>query len=130
MYLKVLNVFECIEESFFYSCAGIIFVHDLSQRKTKANLQGWANEVVSEGSFSAPLPNGYSNSVPVPSLVIGNKSDIAPMGSSSNLVDAARQWVEKQGLISSSEDLPTTQKFPGCGRDLLAVSSYQSCPRW
>ncbi|CAM6089317.1 unnamed protein product [Calypogeia fissa] len=108
--------------SIFYSqINGVIFVHDLSQRKTRASLQEWASEVASHGSFSAPLPNGYTNSIPVPSLAIGNKSDIAPMGSSSNLVDAARQWVEKQGLLSPSDELPTTQKFPG-GRDLRAAA--------
>jgi Rab-like protein 3 len=98
-------------------------VHDLSQRKTKANLQGWVSEVASQGRFSAPLPNGYTGPLPVPCLVIGNKSDIAPIGSSSNLVDAARQWVEKQGLLSSSDELPTTNKFPS-GRDLHAVRCH------
>lgn len=105
--------------------AGVIFVHDLSQRNTKASLQGWANEVASLGTFSAPLPHGQSGTLPVPSLVIGNKSDIAPKngvtGSSSNLVDAARQWVEKQGLLTPSDELPTTQTFPS-GRSLHAVS--------
>ncbi|BBN15930.1 Rab-like protein 3 [Marchantia polymorpha subsp. ruderalis] len=112
--------------SLFYSqINGVIFVHDLSQRNTKASLQGWANEVASLGTFSAPLPHGQSGTLPVPSLVIGNKSDIAPKngvtGSSSNLVDAARQWVEKQGLLTPSDELPTTQTFPS-GRSLHAAA--------
>ncbi|KAH9330906.1 hypothetical protein KI387_003014, partial [Taxus chinensis] len=42
-------------------------------------------------------------------------------GSSSNLVDAARQWVEKQGLLPPSEELPLTESFPGSG-GLVAVA--------
>ncbi|GLJ17786.1 hypothetical protein SUGI_0310690 [Cryptomeria japonica] len=106
--------------SLFYSqINGIIFVHDLSQRKTKSNLQKWAAEIANLGTFSAPL--GISNiaGIPVPFLVIGNKADIAPKdcgkGSSSNLVDAARQWVEKQGLLSPSDELPLTETFPRSG---------------
>lgn len=101
-------------------------MHDLSQRKTKSNLQKWAIEIANLGSFSAPL--GVSNiaGIPVPFLVIGNKADIAPndggKGSSSNLVDAARQWVEKQGLLPPSEELPLTESFPGSG-GLVAVST-------
>lgn len=112
--------------SLFYSqINGIIFVHDLSQRKTKTNLQKWAAEIATMGTFSAPL--GLSNiaGIPVPFLVIGNKADIAPKdggkGSSSNLVDAARQWVEKQGLLPPSEELPLTESFPGSG-GLIAVA--------
>lgn len=112
--------------SLFYSeINGIIFVHDLSQRKTKTNLQKWAAEIATVGTFSAPL--GLSNiaGIPVPFLVIGNKADIAPKdggkGSSSNLVDAARQWVEKQGLLPPSEELPLTESFPGSGGLIAAA---------
>ncbi|KAL3680386.1 hypothetical protein R1sor_023342 [Riccia sorocarpa] len=110
---------------FYSQINGIIFVHDLSQRSTKSSLQNWANEVAAHGTFSAPLPPGHSGILPVPSLVIGNKADIASKngmtGSSSNLVDAARQWVEKQGLLAPSDELPTTQSFPS-GRSLHAAA--------
>ena len=104
--------------------AGIIFVHDLSQRRTKTSLQKWATEIAANGTFSAPLGSGGAFGLPVPYIVIGNKADIAAKegtrGSSGNLVDAARQWVEKQGLLPSSEELPLTESFPGSG-GLLAV---------
>ncbi|XP_077243186.1 ras-related small GTP-binding family protein [Tasmannia lanceolata] len=106
--------------SLFYSqINGVIFVHDLSQRRTKTNLQKWAAEVSATGTFSAPLGSGGPGGLPVPYLVIGNKTDIASKEgmrvSSGNLVDVARQWVEKQGLLPSSEELPLTESFPGSG---------------
>ncbi|KAF8411576.1 hypothetical protein HHK36_004131 [Tetracentron sinense] len=106
--------------SLFYSqINGVIFVHDLSQRKTKTSLQKWAAEVAATGTFSAPLGSGGPGGLPVPYIVVGNKVDIAakegPRGSSGNLVDAARQWVEKQGLLPSTEELPLTDSFPGSG---------------
>jgi len=80
-------------------------------------LQKWAAEVAATGTFSAPLGSSGPGGLPVPYLVIGNKADIAAKegtrGSSGNLVDAARQWVEKQGLLPSSEELPLTETFPG-----------------
>lgn len=107
------------------SFAGVIFVHDLSQRRTKTSLQKWAAEIAATGTFSAPLGSGGPGGLPVPYIVIGNKADIAakdgPRGSSGNLVDVARQWVEKQGLLPSSEELPLTESFPGNG-GLIAVS--------
>ncbi|KAL2531465.1 putative GTP-binding protein [Abeliophyllum distichum] len=112
--------------SLFYSqINGVMFVHDLSQRRTKASLQKWAAEIAATGSFSAPLASGGPGGLPVPFIVIGNKADIATKentrGSSGNLVDAARQWVEKQGLLSSSEELPLTESFPGSGGLLAAA---------
>ncbi|KAK3157327.1 hypothetical protein QOZ80_2AG0119480 [Eleusine coracana subsp. coracana] len=107
---------EC--RSLFYSqINGVIFVHDLSQRKTKTNLNKWAVEVAESGTFSAPLGSGGPGGLPVPYLVIANKVDIAPRDgkrvSSGNLVDVARQWVEKQGLLPASEELPLLEGFPG-----------------
>lgn len=107
----------------FIFFTGIIFVHDLSQRRTKTSLQKWALEVATSGSFSAPLGSGGPGGLPVPYIVVGNKADVAtkdPRGSSGNLVDVSRQWVKKQGLLPSSEELPLTETFPG-GIGLLAV---------
>lgn len=74
-------------------------------------------EVAESGTFSAPLGSGGPGGLPVPYLVIANKVDIAPRDgrrvSSGNLVDVARQWVEKQGLLPSSEELPLADSFPG-----------------
>ncbi|KAK1298005.1 putative GTP-binding protein [Acorus calamus] len=112
--------------SLFYSqINGVIFVHDLSQRRTKTSLQKWAVEISTTGTFSAPLGSGGPGGLPVPYLIIGNKADIAAKestrGSSGNLVDAARQWVEKQGLLPSSEELPLTESFPGTSGLLAAA---------
>ncbi|KAL4195533.1 hypothetical protein AMTRI_Chr05g73790 [Amborella trichopoda] len=112
--------------SLFYSqINGVIFVHDLSQRRTKLSLSKWASEVAATGTFSAPLSSGGPGGLPVPYLVIGNKADVAAkegtQGSSGNLVDAARQWVEKQGLLPPSEELPLTESFPGSGGLLAAA---------
>ncbi|XVE83249.1 hypothetical protein DITRI_Ditri16bG0072500 [Diplodiscus trichospermus] len=112
--------------SLFYSqINGVIFVHDLSQRRTKTSLQKWAAEIAATGTFSAPLGSGGPGGVPVPFIVIGNKADIAAKegarGSSGNLVDVARQWVEKQGLLPSSEELPLTESFPGSGGLIAAA---------
>ncbi|XP_058110885.1 small GTPase LIP1 isoform X2 [Magnolia sinica] len=111
--------------SLFYSqINGVIFVHDLSQRRTKTSLQKWAAEVAATGTFSAPLGSGGPGGLPVPYIVIGNKADIATEGtriSSGNLVDVARQWVEKQGLLPSSEELPLTESFPGRGGLIAAA---------
>lgn len=120
----------------FYNCpSGVIFVYDLSQRKTKANLNKWAVEVAETGTFSAPLGSGGPGGLPVPYLVIANKVDIVPRdgtrASSGNLVDLARQWAEKQGLLRCSEELPLTESFPGNSglvsvRSLLTLSFLMS----
>ncbi|GAB4861076.1 sphingosine N-acyltransferase subunit lip1 [Ancistrocladus abbreviatus] len=113
--------------SIFYSqINGVIFVYDLSQRRTKTSLQKWAAEVAANGTFSAPLSSGGPFGLSVPYIVISNKADIRTRegegGSSSNLVDVARQWVEKQGLLSSSEDLPVTESFPGSSALIAAAA--------
>ncbi|GFP97331.1 uncharacterized GTP-binding protein at5g64813 [Phtheirospermum japonicum] len=113
--------------SLFYSqINGVMFVHDLSQRRTKAGLQKWAAEIAATGTFSAPLANGGPGGLPVPYIVIGNKADIVSKEgstrvSSGNLVDVARQWVEKQGLLPSSEEIPLTESFPSGGGLLSAA---------
>nr|XP_043628140.1 small GTPase LIP1-like [Erigeron canadensis] len=112
--------------SMFYSQVhGVIFVHDLSQRRTKTSLPKWAAEIAATGTFSAPLANGGPGGLPVPYIVIGNKADIASKegrrNSSGNLVDMARQWVEKQGLLPPSEELPLSDSFPGSGGLLAAA---------
>ncbi|PKU82309.1 putative GTP-binding protein [Dendrobium catenatum] len=102
---------------FYKQINGVIFVHDLSQRRTKSSLHKWAAEIAATGTFSAPLGSGGPGGLPVPYLVIGNKTDLAANDggrvSSGNLVDVARQWVEKQGLLPSSDELPLTESFPG-----------------
>ena len=103
-------------------------------------MQKWAAEIAVNGAFSAPLGTGGPCGLcglPVPYIVIGNKADIAvkegTQDSSGNLVDAALQWVEKQGLLPSSEGLPLTESFPGTG-DLTAVNistiGYSLCQRY
>ncbi|KAE8697391.1 putative WRKY DNA-binding protein 51 [Hibiscus syriacus] len=95
--------------------------------RTKTSLQQWAAEIAATGTFSVPLSSGGPAGLPVPYIVIGNKADIAATegtrGSSGNLVDVARQCVEKQGFLSSSEELPLTESFPGSGR-LISVSIF------
>lgn len=90
-------------------------------------MQKWAAEIAANGTFSVPLNSGGPGGLPVPYIVIGNKADIAPKdgtrNSGGNLVDAARQWVEKQGLLPSSEELPLTESFPGSG-GLIAVRCW------
>ncbi|KAE8694129.1 putative WRKY DNA-binding protein 51 [Hibiscus syriacus] len=112
--------------SLFYSqINGVIFVHDLSQRRTKTSLQQWAAEIASNGTFSALLSSGGPAGLPVPYIVIGNKADFAARestrGSSGNLVDVALQWVEKQGFLPSSEELPLTENFPSSGGLIAAA---------
>ncbi|KAH0452880.1 hypothetical protein IEQ34_017204 [Dendrobium chrysotoxum] len=110
---------------FYKQINGVIFVHDLSQRRTKSSLHKWAAEIAATGTFSAPLESGGPGGLPVPYLVIGNKTDLAANDggrvSSGNLVDVARQWVEKQGLLPSSEELPLTESFPGSSGLRLAA---------
>lgn len=101
-----------------------MFVHDLSQRRTKGSLNKWAAEISATGTFSAPLSSGGPGGLPVPYIVIGNKADVSAKdvvrGSNVNLVDVARHWVEKQGLLPSTEELPLVESFPSSG-SLLAV---------
>mmetsp|Transcript_17960 Transcript_17960/g.34333 ORF Transcript_17960/g.34333 Transcript_17960/m.34333 type:complete len:355 (+) Transcript_17960:149-1213(+) len=76
--------------SIFYSqINGVILVHDLSSRRSARNLHRWAGELLEKCTFSAAVPNsslGYTEDdraastglygLPVPALVIGNKSDV------------------------------------------------------
>ena len=86
----------------------------------------WAVEVAETGTFLAPLGSGGPGGLPVPYLVIANKVDLVPRdgtrASSGNLVDLARHWAEKQGLLRCSEELPLTESFPG-NSGLLSVRS-------
>ncbi|KAL8168260.1 hypothetical protein V2J09_009759 [Rumex salicifolius] len=112
--------------SLFYSqINGVIFVYDLSQRGTKSGLINWASEIAATGNFSAPMGSSGPGGLPVPYIVIKNKADIITKegrrGSSGNLVDVARQWVKKQGLLPPSEELPLVDSFPG-NTGLLAAA--------
>ncbi|KAK6922911.1 hypothetical protein RJ641_011215 [Dillenia turbinata] len=94
-------------------------------QKNKSKLTKWAAEIAANGTFSAPLGSGGPGGLPVPYIVIGNKADVAAKdgtrGSSGNLVDVARQWVEKQGLFSSGEELPLIDSFAGSGGIVAAA---------
>lgn len=99
---------------FYNEIHGVIFVHDLSQRRTKTRLHNWAEEIASSGTFSAPLVSGGPGGLSVPYLIIANKTDTSSnqrYESSGNLVDVARMWVEKQGLLPPSEEIPLTDSF-------------------
>ncbi|KAJ0096713.1 hypothetical protein Patl1_27607 [Pistacia atlantica] len=103
-----------------------LFYSQINGERTKTSLQKWAAEIAATGSFSAPLGSGGPGGLPVPYIVIGNKADVAAKegtgGSSGNLVDLARHWVEKQGLLPSSEELPLTESFPGSGSLIAELS--------
>jgi Rab-like protein 3 len=90
-------------------------------------LNKWAVEVAETGTFLAPLGSGGPGGLPVPYLVIANKVDMVPRdgkrASNGNLVDLARQWAEKQGLLRYSEELPLTESFPG-NSGLVSVRSF------
>lgn len=65
---------------------GIILVHDLSNRKSFANLSGWLREVMREISSSNEIVwdhdllfNQGNNSLPV--IVVGTKADLVDLGS-------------------------------------------------
>ena len=77
----------------------------------------WAVEVAETGTFSAPLGSGGPGGLPVPYLVISNKVDLVPKDGTGvrngSIVDVARQWIEKRGLLPRSEELPLTDSFPG-----------------
>ena len=102
----------------------MIFVYDISQRRTKTSLIKWVSEIAATGTFSAPMGSTGPAGLPVPFIVIQNKADLAAKESrrvsSGNLVDMARHWVEKQGLLLPSEELPLVESFPG-NSTLLAV---------
>ncbi|KAF7054699.1 hypothetical protein CFC21_062334 [Triticum aestivum] len=109
--------YKACRSIFYTQINGVIFVYDLSQRKTKTNLNKWAVEVAETGTFSALLGSGGPGGLPVPYLVIANKVDIVPSDGtrvrSGSIVDLARQWLEKRGLLPCSEELPLTESFPG-----------------
>jgi hypothetical protein len=58
---------------------GVILVYDVTNKASLSRLQKWAAEVAHEGSFVAPLGDELAarnvGGLPVPVLVIGNKSD-------------------------------------------------------
>lgn len=109
--------YKACRSLFYTQINGVIFVYDLSQRKTKTNLNKWAVEVAETGTFLAPLGSGGPGGLPVPYLVIANKTDLVPRDGTrvrnGSIVDVARQWIEKRGLLPSSEELPLTDSFPG-----------------
>ncbi|GFS39462.1 ras-related small GTP-binding family protein [Actinidia rufa] len=53
--------------------SGVIFVHDLSQRRTKTSLHKWAADIAATGTFSAPLGSGGPVASPSLTLWLGAK---------------------------------------------------------
>lgn len=64
---------------FFKQLNGVILVYDVTNKASLSRLQKWAAEVAHEGSFVAPLGDELAacnvGGLPVPVLVVGNKSD-------------------------------------------------------
>ncbi|KAG6386742.1 hypothetical protein SASPL_151915 [Salvia splendens] len=107
------------ERDFFVELWDISGHERYTDCRTKSSLSKWAAEISATGTFLAPLSSGGPGGLPVPYIVVGNKADISAKegarGSSGNLVDVARQWAGKQGLLPSSEDLPLVETFPSSG---------------
>nr|CAB3501447.1 unnamed protein product [Digitaria exilis] len=60
--------YKACRSIFYTQINGVIFVYDLSQRKSKTNLNKWAVEVAETGTFLAPLGSGGPGGLPVPYL--------------------------------------------------------------
>lgn len=64
---------------FFKQLNGVILVYDVTNKASLSRLQKWAAEVAHEGTFVAPLADELAarnvGGLPVPVLVVGNKSD-------------------------------------------------------
>lgn len=102
-----------MRQLFFDNINGVIFVYDLSNPASSyAELKEWANEILAHGSFVAPLPidtiSYQFEDLPIPTLVIGNKSDISILGSSSSMsilcklilcFNSSVKWFVLDGLI-------------------------------
>eukprot|EP00899_Mesostigma_viride_P011025 jgi/Mesvir1/19924/Mv13192-RA.2 len=81
-----LKMYSNLRPLFYNQINGVLFVHDLSVRKSLSGLSAWVGEVASHASFSAPDLNtaamfgGGTSSLeemlPVPLLVVGNKLDL------------------------------------------------------
>lgn len=71
--------YEQLRSVFYKQINGVILVYDLTNRKTLARLTKWAAEITQYGSFVAPLADEMAarniGGLPVPVLVVGNKSD-------------------------------------------------------
>ncbi|CAI5518679.1 unnamed protein product [Closterium sp. Naga37s-1] len=61
---------------FYDQINGVIFVHDLSRKKSRVAALQWMDELVRSGTFSAPSHGHREGQLPVPLLVIGNKDDL------------------------------------------------------
>ncbi|CAI7781083.1 unnamed protein product [Closterium sp. NIES-54] len=62
---------------FYDQINGVIFVHDLSRKKSRVAALQWMDELVRSGTFSAPSHSmSREGQLPVPLLVIGNKDDL------------------------------------------------------
>ena len=73
-----------LRKLFYDQINGVLLVHDLSVTNSRTSLVKWASEIATESTFVAPLPEDVATSniggLPVPVLVVGNKSDLLQYG--------------------------------------------------
>ncbi|GBF97440.1 hypothetical protein Rsub_10363 [Raphidocelis subcapitata] len=86
--------YEQLRRSLYRGINGVVLVYDASDRASLRRLTKWASEVAAEGTFVAPLPDEAAarniGGLPVPVLVVANKSDRARPGSRAG--DASALW--------------------------------------
>ncbi|KAK4394119.1 Small GTPase LIP1 [Sesamum angolense] len=86
--------------SLFYSqINGVMFVHDLSQRRTKTSLQKWAAEIAATGTFSAPLGSGGPGGLPVPMLSLVTKQILLQKKALEGAVAAKEARYDKEAVM-------------------------------
>ncbi|KAF6261984.1 P-loop containing nucleoside triphosphate hydrolase protein [Scenedesmus sp. NREL 46B-D3] len=100
--------YEQLRSVFYKQINGVIFVYDLTNRKTLARLPKWAAEIAQYGSFVAPLADEVAvrniGGLPVPVLVVGNKSDRLRHGGAdtlSSMINSACSQVLSSSVCSS-----------------------------
>lgn len=103
---------------FFKQLNGVILVYDVTNKASLSRLQKWAAEVAHEGTFVAPLADELAarnvGGLPVPVLVVGNKSD--RHGFSSHMGHGQAAALNLSGFLNRA-----------CARALLGP---QACSSW
>jgi hypothetical protein len=103
---------------FFKQLNGVILVYDVTNKASLSRLQKWAAEVAHEGTFVAPLADELAarnvGGLPVPVLVVGNKSD--RRGFSSHLGHGQAAALNLSGFLNRA-----------CAQALLGP---QACGSW